>query len=293
MTSEFPSVILGSNRIAPFNPIVLYSHSSNYLREKMPEEDEPPDHVSASDFRTTHVSFDIEDDGRPRRRRKRDASLDAAARPRRIEHDDVDDHVTECPGCGADVEEGEFVESLLSFITGSKDYLAGDPVRVRSVQRLQQITPGGMMPEPQSEWTIEVVNRIEEHIEKMAEERKRLLFSQERIALEGEILKKVQAEVRDQLIAAANGVGTLPAELDPSFVATRTSPATPVEVERPAADADLGPSNPVEAPPEVGSGPENAAEAEVDEDGIRWWEDEEGGIWYQPPGSEDWFSWTG
>ena len=67
MTSEFPSVILGSNRIAPFNPIVLYSHSSNYLREKMPEEDEPPDHVSASDFRTTHVYFDIEDEGRPRR----------------------------------------------------------------------------------------------------------------------------------------------------------------------------------------------------------------------------------
>ncbi len=262
----------------------------------MPVDEDAPDHVSATGFSYVPKSFDIEDEGKQQRRRKSDADLDAGPRPSRVPVDPEADAVTSCPGCGSEVEEGEYVESLLSFVTGAKDYLRGDPVRVRSVQQLQRILPGGKMPDPQSDWGIEVVARIEEHVEKMAEERARMIVARERQVLEGKIRKQIEAEVRDQIIAAANGVAELPPALDPG-VALPFPPPTPQAVTRqavtpiPTVSSESVDGEGVMQPPQIGQGPPNPSDAGVDEDGVSWWQDDSGQWWYQPPTADDWFAW--
>ena len=155
-------------------------------------------------FLASQVSFDIDEPQKPiRRRSKKQDSGTAAKKP-------VDSgHVTECPGCAAEIPEGEFVEAILSFVTGSADYLAGDPVRVRSVQILQQLVSQGRLPDPHSEWSSEVVQRIEQHIEHMADERARLIHRQEEGFIDGfpqlginveEIKASLRAEIEQEIV---------------------------------------------------------------------------------------------
>ena len=155
-------------------------------------------------FLASQVSFDIEEPQKPvRRRAKKEAS--GKASKKRVD----DGHVTECPGCAAEIPEGEFVEAILSFVTGAADYLAGDPVRVRSVQLLQQLVSQGRLPDPHSEWSSEVVQRIEQHIEHMADERARLMHRQEDGYLDGfpqlglnveEIKDSLRAEIEQEIV---------------------------------------------------------------------------------------------
>jgi len=157
--------------------------------------------LSESDtFLSSQVSFDLDAPQKPERRT---ANKPAKRRPSKRNLDE--DNVTSCPGCGAEQSEGEFVESILSFVTGSADYLGGDPVRVRSVQILQQIISQGRLPDPKSEWSMEVIQRIEQHIEHMADERSRLIQRQERATLEEglrwEIENRVRAELKETLRA--------------------------------------------------------------------------------------------
>ncbi len=334
----------------------------------MSEEENTPDHVSATGFRTTQLSFDFEDGKKKRRRRSKEADIDGGPRPNRVALDAEDDVVTECPGCGIEIDEGEFVETLLSFVTGSKDYLGGDPVRVRSVQRLQQIMPGGKMPEPSSDWGVEVVSRIEQHIEKMAEERVRMMVARERTALAGEIRHQFEVEIRDQFIAAFRGLAPLPLGLEENDLLPALEPTptfeqfSPVVNQEPSDDIQVlrrvgqssnsgenlgtaastnatnlrshpqsspesnpnppesNPHSSAESPPmsqalsppgssrqgespvspieQVGQalpvslGPPTGAEAEIDEDGVAWWQDASKQWWYQPPTATDWFAWT-
>ena len=155
-------------------------------------------------FLASQVSFDIDEPQKPvRRRAKKEASGKAAKK--RVDGG----HVTECPGCAAEIPEGEFVEAILSFVTGAADYLAGDPVRVRSVQLLQQLVSQGRLPDPHSEWSSEVVQRIEQHIEHMADERARLMHRQEDGYLDGfpqlglnveEIKDSLRAEIEQEIV---------------------------------------------------------------------------------------------
>ena len=155
-------------------------------------------------FLSSQVSFDLEGPKKPVRRKSKKDSDERTAK-KRVE----DDQVTECPGCGSDIPEGEFVEAILSFVTGSADYLAGDPVRVRSVQMLQQLVSQGRLPDPNSEWSLEIVQRIEQHIEHMADERARLIHRQEEGVLEGfspqsanieEIRENLRAEIEQEIV---------------------------------------------------------------------------------------------
>ncbi len=155
-------------------------------------------------FLSSQVSFDLEGPKKPVRRKSKKDSDERTAK-KRVE----DDQVTECPGCGSDIPEGEFVEAILSFVTGSADYLAGDPVRVRSVQMLQQLVSQGRLPDPNSEWSLEIVQRIEQHIENMADERARLIHRQEEGFLDGfpqqganieEIRENLRAEIEQEIV---------------------------------------------------------------------------------------------
>ena len=155
-------------------------------------------------FLASQVSFDIDEPKKPSRRRAKKEDTGKAVK-KRID----DDHVTECPGCAAEIPEGEFVEAILSFVTGAADYLAGDPVRVRSVQMLQQLVSQGRLPDPHSEWSSEVVQRIEQHIEHMADERARLIHRQEEGFIDGfpqlglnveEIKDSLRAEIEQEIV---------------------------------------------------------------------------------------------
>ena len=163
----------------------------------MPEEDERV-LLETDTFLSSQVSFDIEE---PRKTAHRKDSRPSSRRPSKQPNpeESEDELVGSCPGCGADIEESEFVESILSFVTGSADYLGGDPVRVRSVQMLQQIISSGRLPDPHSEWTLEVVQRIEQHIEHLADERARLIRRQEWAALEQGLRMEIEKKVREEL----------------------------------------------------------------------------------------------
>jgi len=166
-------------------------------------------------FLSSQVSFDLEGPRKPVRRKSKKDDSEKTSKKRL-----ADEQVTECPGCAAEIPEGDFVEAILSFVTGAADYLAGDPVRIRSVQMLQQLVSQGRMPDPNSEWSLEVVQKIEEHIEKMADERARLIHRQEggvvdaipqqgfnleqireslRAEIEQEIVGQVAVAIRDQV----------------------------------------------------------------------------------------------
>ena len=154
-------------------------------------------------FLSSQVSFDLDEPRKPiRRKSKKDAT--GKSSKKRVDGG----HVTACPGCAADIPEGEFVEAILSFVTGAADYLAGDPVRVRSVQMLQQLVSQGRLPDPHSEWSMEVVQRLEQHIEHMADERARLIHRQEDGVLDGfpqqgvsveEIRERLRAEIEEEI----------------------------------------------------------------------------------------------
>ncbi|MDE0707508.1 MAG: hypothetical protein OSB33_01020 [Candidatus Poseidoniales archaeon] len=155
-------------------------------------------------FLASQVSFDLDGPQKPVRRKGKKDATDKASKKRLEEG-----HVTECPGCAADIPEGEFVEAILSFVTGSADYLAGDPVRVRSVQMLQQLVSQGRLPDPHSEWSLEVVQRLQQHIEHMADERARLIHRQEDGFLDGfpqqginveEIRASLRAEIEQEIV---------------------------------------------------------------------------------------------
>jgi hypothetical protein len=155
-------------------------------------------------FLSSQVSFDLEGPRKPVRRKSKKDESEKTSKKRL-----ADEQVTECPGCAAEIPEGEFVEAILSFVTGAADYLAGDPVRIRSVQMLQQLVSQGRMPDPNSEWSLEVVQKIEEHIEKMADERARLIHRQGGGVVDGipqqgfnleQIRESLRAEIEQEIV---------------------------------------------------------------------------------------------
>ncbi len=153
--------------------------------------------LETTGFLSSQVSFDLDGKVAPRRKGRSEGSKKTS---RREKLDSIQqDKVTSCPGCGSDIPEGEFVETILSFISGSADYLGGDPVRVRSVHLLHQMVNQGKMPDPHSEWTTELVSRIEQHIEQMAEERARLMQRQDWQAMESGLEVEIEQRIRSEL----------------------------------------------------------------------------------------------
>ncbi|MBT4407427.1 MAG: hypothetical protein HOC79_06080 [Euryarchaeota archaeon] len=68
---------------------------------------------------------------------------------------------TSCPGCGAEIENGEFLDCLISFVIGGYDHSVNDPVRIRFIQTLRNEVGKLSLPRPSQSWELETVNRIE------------------------------------------------------------------------------------------------------------------------------------
>lgn len=175
------------------------------------------DPADVGDFFSSQMNFDLEEDPTKKKRTRR--TRGGERRSKAVKLGDADyqkptqqktplDHkkiplqneqITSCPGCGSDVDEGDFVDVIVSFITGAFDYLAGDPVRTQTVQSLRQQAKALDMPEPQQDWMLEVCARIEAQVRRSTdaqrEEIRSGLEKELRNELVGEFYELVRKEV--------------------------------------------------------------------------------------------------
>ena len=162
-------------------------------------------------FGASQKSFDLEKTTEPVRRRKRGEraratpvqqqpsdSMQLEQRRSVLDHDavPVQDSVSNCPGCGNDISEGDFVEAIVSFVTGAADYLAGDPIRSQAVQALRQQAKRMDLPEPYDDWLLEVCTRLEAQVARYAEARLGVLAAEIEERMRAELMGELYSQIR-------------------------------------------------------------------------------------------------
>jgi len=105
----------------------------------------------------TSVSFDIDDAPAPTRRR---------ISRRKKEKQEID-AASACPGCGNEINQSEWLDALIGFISGAHDFAVGNPVRARIVQTLKNEVARMPLPTPHDDWELEVVGRLLKEIERI------------------------------------------------------------------------------------------------------------------------------
>ena len=109
------------------------------------------------------VSFDIDEQPEPKRRRNR---------PTREQNDSSaslpDDHIN-CPGCGALMDEDEWLQALIGFVSGARDFKIGNPIRARVVQTLQKEVAMMEVPNPREHWELSVVDKLMNQINQIVQ----------------------------------------------------------------------------------------------------------------------------
>jgi len=188
--------------------------------------------AGADDFFSSQMNFDLEEELKLKRRTRRSRDGKKRSKPvslretdfqkpspkkTKLDHGKIplqNDQITGCPGCGSDVNEGDFVDVIVSFVTGAFDYLEGNPVRTQTIQNLREQAKGLNIPEPQQDWMLEICARIEAQIQHstdaqrneirkdLEEELRRELvgefYEHVRKEVEGTIRKEVEAEMWEQ-----------------------------------------------------------------------------------------------
>jgi hypothetical protein len=113
----------------------------------------------------TTVSFDLELAPAPKRRigRKLAEELDSS------EHDSSDSELIGCPGCGNNISDSDWVDSLVGFVSGAYDFEVGNPIRARIVQTLKNEASRMNVPHPTEDWELAVVSRLIKEIERIVQ----------------------------------------------------------------------------------------------------------------------------
>ncbi len=170
------------------------------------------------DFFVSQTTFDIDGEAKPKRRqRAREGESRAkpiqrqAAEGRRpskrnsiLDHNQIErqhDALKNCPGCGSDVTEGEYVDVLVSFVTGAADYLAGNPIRTQAVQALKQQAKALDLPEPYEDWLLEVCVRLEAQVVRYVEARRDLIRAELEEHLRKELIGDLYEQIRGNIEA--------------------------------------------------------------------------------------------
>jgi len=127
--------------------------------------DNPPMNPKKNKFGTS-VSFDLEKSPGPKRREKK--------QPEQILETAVGDvkpfsAEVECPGCGHGLSEDEWLEALVGFVSGVRDFELGNPVRARIVQTLRNSVSNMDTPHPRDVWEVSIVNRLMEEIKRIVQ----------------------------------------------------------------------------------------------------------------------------
>jgi len=115
----------------------------------------------------TTMSFDLELAPTPKRRNGRNS--EESEIPTEPENKNNDSTAIGCPGCGNDISDEEWVDSLVGFISGATDFEVGNPVRARIVQTLKNEASRMNVPHPTESWELAIVSRLMKEIERIVQ----------------------------------------------------------------------------------------------------------------------------
>lgn len=112
------------------------------------------------------ISFDLEKPPEPKRREKKTEG-----------EEDLKNHIAppshskevDCPGCGQGLSEDEWLDALVGFVSGVRDFEVGNPVRSRIVQTLRNTVTNMDTPHPRDVWELSVVARLMKEIERIVQ----------------------------------------------------------------------------------------------------------------------------
>ena len=112
------------------------------------------------------VSFDLEKAPEPKRREKKNSEEEQIedVPEVRLSAEDIG-----CPGCGQDLSEDEWLDALVGFVSGVRDFEIGNSVRSRIVHTLRNTVTNMDTPHPRDVWELSVVARLMEEIERIVQ----------------------------------------------------------------------------------------------------------------------------
>lgn len=114
----------------------------------------------------TSVAFDLDAAPEPKRREKKNSDEEQIENP---PHVHLKSGLIGCPGCGQELSEDEWLEALVGFVSGVRDFEIGNPVRSRIVQTLRNTVTNMDTPHPRDVWEVSIVARLMEEIERIVQ----------------------------------------------------------------------------------------------------------------------------
>ena len=74
-----------------------------------------------------------------------------------------------CPGCGSEINEDEWLDCLVGFVSGAHEFEIGNPVRARIVQNLRNVAARMSVPNPSGDWELAIVAKLMTEIERIVD----------------------------------------------------------------------------------------------------------------------------
>ena len=112
----------------------------------------------------TSISFDLEEAPAPQRR-----SVRRDSKPEEKNILNTYSSEINCPGCGHGLDENEWLDAIVGFVSGARDFEIGNPVRARIVQTLKNEAARMKTPSAREDWELAVVKRLMSEIERIVQ----------------------------------------------------------------------------------------------------------------------------
>ena len=127
---------------------------------------ETPNPVPKKNTFGASVSFDLDKAPEPKRREKKNLEEEQLPVPAKTPSLSAD---VNCPGCGNGLSEEEWLDALVGFVSGVRDFELGNPVRARIVQTLRNTVTNMDTPHPRDIWEVSIVNRLMQEIKRIVQ----------------------------------------------------------------------------------------------------------------------------
>lgn len=151
------------------------------------------------------VSFDLDKAPEPKRREKK--NLEEEQPPMSVQTPSLSADIN-CPGCGNGLSEEEWLDALVGFVSGVRDFELGNPVRARIVQTLRNTVTNMDTPHPRDIWEVSIVNRLMQEIKRIVQAevlRKSNDESEQKFSVT-EVQEMIQATERETRTAMATEI---------------------------------------------------------------------------------------
>ena len=121
---------------------------------------EPGNNLKQGTF-GTNISFDIDQKPKPLRRKSR------MQKQQQETPEQMLDEFVGCPGCGSKINEDEWLDCLVGFVSGAHEFEIGNPVRARIVQNLRNQAARMNVTNPSDDWELAIVAKLMIEIERI------------------------------------------------------------------------------------------------------------------------------